>query len=597
MTDQALAGSYDYRLVILSVLIAFLASYTSFDLAGRVTASRGRARFVWLTAGAGALGIGIWSMHYIGMLAFSLPVPIQYHWPTILLSLAAAVFASLVALFVVSRRKMGPLRALAGAICMGGATVALPYIAMAAMRLAAQHHYARRPIALSALLAVAVSWAALWLAFSFRDETPGRRKRKMAGATLMGIGIVSVPYTALTAVTFTPSATPPDLFRAVSVSSLWIAGIGSVCALVLVITLLTSMAHRLAEQKTLLDELFAQAPNAVALVDSRDRVVRINREFTRIFGCAPMEIIGRPLTQLIACQQSRDQAYWGLVKRGQRLEVEDVCRRKDGSCFDVAVILAPFSLPSGEAAVYAIYRDITERKRADDALRELSGQLLRTQDEERRRLARELHDSTGQKLAALALNLSVVQQSSVLHQSSVVHQSQATADLRARRALDESLALTGECLREIRTLAYLLHPPELEELGLADAARNYVNGFAQRSGIPIDLELSPDLSRLPGEAETALFRILQESLNNVRRHSGSPGASVHIYRSPASITLEVQDAGQGLPPGDGEQHSQPAVTTGVGVAGMRERVRQLGGQFEIRSTESGTTLKVVLPLN
>src|SRR5260370_2533140 len=147
-------------------------------------------------------------------------------------------------------------------------------------------------------------------------------------------------------------------------------------------------------------------------------------------------------------------------------------------------------MPDGNSLAYAIYRDISERKRADDELRELTAQLHQSQAEERRRLARELHDSTGQKLAALAINLAVVNQSA------------AVGDARAQRALAESLALTHECVRDIRTLAYLLHPPELEELGLADAARDYITGFAQRSGIPVELELSPDLGPLPPEVET-----------------------------------------------------------------------------------------------
>jgi len=153
MTDQTLPGSYDYRLVFLSVLIAILASYTALDLAGRVTVSRGRARLVWLTGGATSMGIGIWSMHYIGMLAFSLPVSIQYDWPAVLLSLLAGVFASVVSLFVVSRQKMGPLRALAGSVFMGGAIVALHYSAMFSMRVAAMCHYSPLLVALSVLLA------------------------------------------------------------------------------------------------------------------------------------------------------------------------------------------------------------------------------------------------------------------------------------------------------------------------------------------------------------------------------------------------------------------------------------------------------------
>ena len=590
MGEQTLLGAYDYRVVVLSVLIAILASYTALDLGGRVTSSRGWARLAWLVGGGTSMGIGIWSMHFIGMLAFSLPIPIQYDWPTVLLSLLAGVFAALVALFVVSRRKMGWPRALAGSIFMGGAIVALHYIAMYAMRVAAICHFSPLLVTLSVLLAISGSWVALWLTFFFRDETPGRWNRKIASALLMGTAIASMHYSAMAAASFTPSAPPPDLSHAISISTLGIAGISGVPVMVLVITLVTSMVDRLQEQKTLLDELFEQAPDAVALVNGNDCVVRINRALTRTFGYASQEALGRRLKDLVICSESRDQGYWDLVRRGQRVDTEDVCRRKDGSQLDLAVILLPFSLPRGGALVYAIYRDITERKRADDELRELTAQLLQSQEEERRRLARELHDSTGQKLAALAINLSIVSQSA------------AVADARAQRALAESLALTHECVRDIRTLTYLLHPPELEELGLADAARDYINGFSQRSGISVDVELSPDLGRLPREVETALFRILQESLNNILRHSGSRRARVRIYRSPAGVTpagvtMEVQDEGQGMQEGVLKHGSGTPAAPGVGIVGMRERVRHLGGALEINSTPKGTLLKALLPLN
>ena len=163
MTDQTLLGSYDYRLVVLSVLIAILASYTALDLAGRVTASRGWPRLAWLISGAISMGTGIWSMHYIGMLAFSLPVQIQYDWRTALLSLFAGVFSSVVALVVVSRQKMGPLSTLAGSIFMGSGIVAMHYIAMFSMRLAAMCRYSPLLVALSVLLAIAGSWTALML--------------------------------------------------------------------------------------------------------------------------------------------------------------------------------------------------------------------------------------------------------------------------------------------------------------------------------------------------------------------------------------------------------------------------------------------------
>src|ERR1700680_4080440 len=574
--DQILASSYNYSLVGLSVFVAILAAYAALDLAARVTFARGSTRYLWLSGGAASMGIGIWSMHDIGMLAFSLPVPILYDWPTVLLSLVSAVLASEVALFVVSRRKMGSPRALAGSIFMGGGIVALHYIFMDAMRMPAMTRYSPLLVTLSVLVALAASYLALCLAYFFRGE-PDRILRKVAGATLMGVAIAGMHYTAMAASSFTRSAVPPDLSHAVSISALGIAAISGVPSMVLVLTILTVILDRLQEQGTLLDELFEQAPEAITLVNAGNRVVRVNREFTRLFGYAPEETLGHGLIELIVPETARGKADSSgeRVKHGQRVEAEGLRQRKDGTRFYAAILLVPFATPGGEAAVYAIYRDITERKRTDDALRELSAQLLSLQDEERRRLARELHDSTAQKLSALAINLAVVNQSA------------AVFDARAQRAMAESLALTDECLREIRTLAYLLHPPELDELGLPGALSHYVNGFAQRSGIAVELELSPNLGRLPPEAETALFRIVQESLSNIHRHSGSPTARIKVFRSAAGVAMEVQDEGHGMSGNALNRNSMSLAPAGVGLAGMRGRVRQLGGQLDIHSTEDG----------
>ena len=164
-----LAGSYDYRLVALSVVIAVLASYAALDLGGRVTAARGRVRLLWLAGGAAAMGLGIWSMHYIGMLAYSLPVEVLYDWPTVLVSLLAAVVASGVALFVASRNVLRPVRTGVGGIFMGTAIAAMHYIGMEAMRLPAMCRYSAGLVILSVVLAIVISLVALWLTFHLRE--------------------------------------------------------------------------------------------------------------------------------------------------------------------------------------------------------------------------------------------------------------------------------------------------------------------------------------------------------------------------------------------------------------------------------------------
>jgi two-component system, sensor histidine kinase and response regulator len=178
--DLMIAGTYDRSLVALSIFIAIVSSYAALDLAGRVTSARGGARLLWLNGGAVAMGLGIWSMHYIGMLALHLPVPVLYDWPTVVLSLLAAVLASAVALFVVSRQRMGFYRAVSGSVFMGGGISAMHYIGMAAMRLPAMCSYSTGIVVLSVVLAVVISFVALWLTFYFRGETTAGGWKKAA---------------------------------------------------------------------------------------------------------------------------------------------------------------------------------------------------------------------------------------------------------------------------------------------------------------------------------------------------------------------------------------------------------------------------------
>jgi len=221
----------------------------------------------------------------------------------------------------------------------------------------------------------------------------------------------------------------------------------------------------------------------------------------------------------------------------------------------------------------------SEVERRTQALRTLSARLLHTQDDERRRLARELHDSLGQYLAALSINLDLIQSNS--------------PEVTAR--LGEARDTLQQCIQETRTLSYLLHPPLLDEMGLESAVRWYVEGFGQRSGIQVKLVLE-SMRRMPAVTETMFFRVIQETLTNIHRHSGSRKAEVRLQCEDGIARLEVQDYGSGIPREFLERFQTSGVGGGVGLAGMRERVNELGGQLQIVSGGQGTLVRVSLPV-
>jgi signal transduction histidine kinase len=229
---------------------------------------------------------------------------------------------------------------------------------------------------------------------------------------------------------------------------------------------------------------------------------------------------------------------------------------------------------------------VQERTAALDSanrdLRTLSARLLQLQDEERRRFARELHDSVGQSLAGLTLNLSAVRTD--------IERLAKTAN-----ALSESEAIVQEMSKEVRTISYLLHPPMLDEAGLASALRWYVEGFTQRSKIQVEAEFPDDFGRLPQELETAVFRVVQECLTNIHRHSESPTAKVSIARFNGLVRVEVSDRGKGIAP-EKRHEMEASGTLGVGLRGMRERILQLGGNINIDSNSPGTVVRVQVPV-
>ncbi len=395
MAAVNLIGSYNYALVALSVLIAIFASYAALDLAGRVTAAGGWTRAVWLLGGAGAMGTGIWSMHYIGMLAFILPIPVAYHWPTVMLSLFAAIVASVVALGVVSRQKMGWFRALAGSVLMGAGIASMHYIGMAAMRLPARCQFNSFLVVLSVVFAVLISLAALWITFHLRDEKTGIGWEKLAGAVVMGAAIPVMHYTGMAAASFTLSGTPTDLSHAVSISTLGTAGIAAVTFIVLGLALLTSWVDRRFAAQTLemqeekLQQSEAYLSEAQRLSHTGSFGWRVSsgdviwsEETFRIFQ---YDHTTKPTVELILQRIHPEDA--ALVRQtigratqdGKDFDFEHRLLMPDDSVKHVHVVAHAERDESGELEFVGAVMDTTESKLAEEALRRSESYLAEAQ--------------------------------------------------------------------------------------------------------------------------------------------------------------------------------------------------------------------------
>src|SRR5216683_3029667 len=395
MAAVNLIGSYNYALVALSVLIAIFASYAALDLAGRVTAASGWTRAVWLLGGAGAMGTGIWSMHYIGMLAFLLPIPVAYHWPTVLLSLIAAILASVVALGVVSRQTMGWFRALAGSVLMGAGIAGMHYIGMAAMRLPAMCQFKSVLVVLSVVFAVLISLAALWITFHFRDEKTGIGWEKLAGAVVMGAAIPVMHYTGMAAASFTPSGMPTNLSHAVSISTLGTAGIVAVTFIVLGLAMLTSWVDRrfaiqaleVQEEKLQQSEAYLSEAQRLSRTGSfgwRTSTGDIlwSEESFRIFQ---YDRTTKPTAELILQRFHPEDAAFvkqtieRAAQDGKDFDFEHRLLMPDGSVKYVHVVAHALNDVSGSVEFVGAVMDVTAAKQAEEALRRSESYLAEAQ--------------------------------------------------------------------------------------------------------------------------------------------------------------------------------------------------------------------------
>jgi PAS domain S-box-containing protein len=335
--------------------------------------------------------------------------------------------------------------------------------------------------------------------------------------------------------------------------------------------------------------LAESAPDAIVTADAEGRIVYWNPRAQAVFGYDDREVIGLPLTALIP-ERYRNHYSEGIARlrrageRRRTARIEELSAlRQNGSEFPVEFSLATWNA-GADVFFTAVMRDVTRRKQVEQDLRELSTRLMRLQDEERRRIARDLHENNG-PLSALISKLYTAKKRA------------QEVDVSTLELLDDAIALAENMTHVLRTVSHRLHPPLLDEQGLVSSLRWYATGYAARAGIRLDMDLPVVARRWPEAVEIVLFRIVQESLSNIVRHSQSRVARIRLTQEYASVTLEVSDEGRGLPDAVLKTLKSGRAEAGIGIPGMRERVRQLGGRLDINSTGAGTTIKVVLPIS
>jgi len=335
--------------------------------------------------------------------------------------------------------------------------------------------------------------------------------------------------------------------------------------------------EKLKRQATLLD----LARDTVIVRDFDGAIQFWNRGAQETYGWKRDEAIGKTAHELLRTEFPRPfkEIQTELVQTGY-WEGELTHTRRDGERRVVSSRWALLKEGQSAPVIIEINTDITDKKRSEESLRQLSGYLMRVQDEERRRIARELHDSTGQKLVALKMDLEALAKQSKSEN---------------QKELSGALKLADEATSELRSLAQLLHPPLLDEAGLVSATQWMVEGFSSRSGIKVDLEISPKWPRLPQTVEMALFRIIQESLNNIRKHADAKNARIELKGDTDKVTLQISDDGKGMPEEVLAGAGNEKAPLGVGILGMKERLSQLGGTLQISSSKRGTTITVEVP--
>jgi PAS domain S-box-containing protein len=626
-----MTSSYDYRLVTLSVVMAVCAAYAALDLAGRTTASAGRVRLAWLAGGAAAMGLGIWSMHYIGMLAFLLPVPVFYDWPTVLASLFVAIFASGVALFVVSRSRMDWGHALAGSAIMGSGIATMHYIGMAAMRLPAMCHYDPLLVVLSVLLAIAMSLAALWLSFHLREDAKTTRLEKCASAGAMGAAIAAMHYTGMAAARFTPSTMAPDLSHAVQVSPLGIAGISSVTLLVLGLVSISSLVDRRfsakstaleesellqRELKKVVDELRKSEDRLRVLIETIPALAWtslsdgsndfVNRRWLEYTGVSLEQMRGAWTTTPFHPEDIDEHlGKWrSALATGETFENEARVRRAaDGEYRWFLIRGLPLLDERGNIVKwYGTMTDIEDRKRAEEALSKANADLAHiTRVITMGEFAASIAHEVSQPLSAVVTNA----EACLRWLTGSVPNIEKACEAVGRVVRDGKRA--GEVITQIRALSRKsgLKRQRLDMNEAIEEVLALIQGEVRTRGVALRTDFSTRLPPVSGDRVQLQQVVLNLVMNGIEAMSSAQDRPRELVVGTQEgqddqVVVTVQDSGIGIDPKITEHMFDSFYTTkgegmGMGLSISRSIVQDHGGRLWATTNEGpGATLQFTL---
>jgi len=599
----ALSGSYDYSEVANSVLIAMFASYAALDLAARVTAAKGGIRLAWLSGGAIAMGLGIWAMHFKGMLAFHLPVPVAYHWPIVLASLLLAILASAVALYVASRKKMGLVDASTGSVIMASGIAGMHYMGMAAMRLPATTQFSPHLVTFSVLFAILFSLVALLMAFDLREETKWTVPRRLGSATVMGLAVSAMHYTGMAAASFIP-ASPPDLSHAVSISPLGNSAVAIAALIMLLAAVTTSSVDRRQSEHRL--RLVIDTLPAIVWSKSPDGSADfVNQRFREYTGLSVEEGLGWGWMRNAFHPEDRAEEEWrAAFAAGQPFEKEARLRRADGTYRWFLLRAVPLRDEQGRVVKwYGTTTDIDDRKRAEDELRQAQEDLARvTRGVAMGQLAAAIAHEVNQPLTAIVTNGNFC----------VRTLDGATSNPDELRAAITAIVNDGtrasSVISRIRGLL-MKGSPNRTDLDINQIIQDVTillrNEFT-RNRVSLRTELPSDLPRVTGDPvqlQQVLINLIMNAIEATR--TSTTGRREILIRSAKNlddVLVQVQDSGPGIKPELAHRVFEPFFTTkekgiGMGLSISHSIIESHGGRLGIAPSSTGALFEFTLPID